>query len=74
MKVASNVNDGEIKRNFDEVDNSNVANRVRSASESSGLRHLFSNKKKDLEADGKLSRFTKLICNSTHNDIGSKND
>lgn len=47
LKVASNVNDGEIVRNKDDAAGyGHVTNRVRSASESSGLRHLFSNKKK----------------------------
>eukprot|EP00094_Tigriopus_californicus_P002639 TCALIF_02551-PA protein Name:"Similar to Abca7 ATP-binding cassette sub-family A member 7 (Rattus norvegicus)" AED:0.06 eAED:0.06 QI:3223/1/1/1/0.88/0.92/28/283/1389 len=48
LKVASNGNDGEIVRHLDEnsTDVGMVANRVRSASESSGIRHFFSNKKK----------------------------
>ena len=56
MKVASNAADGEIVRHFDPADPAalaedfaNVTNRVRSASESSGLRHLFSNAKKKVK-------------------------
>ena len=55
LKVASNVNDGEIVRNKEDGKSyGHVTNRVRSASESSGLRHLFNNKKKAVkEADEK---------------------
>ncbi len=55
-------------RNFEESINAGnvVTNRVRSASESSGLRHLFSNKKKEAtvadEVDGQKSEFTGPIA------------
>ncbi len=59
LKVASNAIEGagagEIIRNFDcagAEEFANVTNRVRSASESSGLRHFFSTKKKQLQKVG----------------------
>lgn len=45
--MASNTSDGEIVRTCeDKIDFANVVNRVRSASENSGLRYFFNKKKK----------------------------
>ena len=53
--MASNGNDGEIVRHFEEggaagPEAAPVANRVRSASESSVVRHLFSQRKRSVAA------------------------
>ena len=80
--MASNPHDGDMGRRFDDGSQSEpVTNRVRSASESSGLRHLFSKKKaamateeggeegEEIKKEGKKITFSKIFFFAKRNFI-----